>query len=917
MAFTGQLGTDDSQLGDIELGLVPSGGDSTPSGSDSGSGTDDATLAVAVSDSDSGSGADDASGGVAVSDSDSGTGSDNSSKEIDGLVTEAGTGVDSAIGGFQGQTSESGHGTDYAAIDSPGPSESAAGSDSAHVTKFGADTISACGPYSGPVQILYDGIDITACVLFGQTSFKSAANGAVGTCEIRVKDVGHAFGFVAGRSLELRINDVREWAGFVGRVKNGYFFTGSLKAPGDVERYFQLDGVDFNVLFQKRIIFDKVKPETMQLTTYPADTDDDVVIKAYLENHLDLSGDGLSTAGIEHVGTPSQDDEISGSAGWTWGQLARFLRFNTGALDYIDPDKVIIHTDVDTPDAPFSLVDSQPADSSEVSAREVEIEFGGDALRNDALVWGLGQGSVLPVFKRTEDATSIADHNRWQVANVMTSVWKQATVDRASSSLVYGSPQNKRGGKDDAVAVRLVTFQQGFRVGQKAQFTSGVWGFSDVLPIRSMEIDFPTQTDPQYRLVLSHEIDDPWASMDPFKFNFDVPPVDFNIDIPPFKLPPFNFCAGAFVDTFDNREIPRSIHYNWDEEHLPGELFHFFGPSDVIPWGITSDGFHQWHVNQSDESDRLDLGAESLLGGFGVGSGFLGNGAGFMSFDKDNVVPNFSFAQIHSNEIPAIWDGDWTFETIVHLNHHKTFSGEHDRVTLDIIAGDANVALSLSFDPGFFAGPYSQFGMQESNSLTYETNPDGLSLGYGIPWHIKWEHFPSTGVARAKIWEEGSLEPDWQLTDDVFDYRPYRPSDVGSPDFPDLIIGPDSSLRTGSDPTDYVRLDFEYIFIYSPDLAVCIDPLTVPPSDPGIGPVAEPGSPRSAPPGYPPTYSYFNTSAPFSPGSTRVWLDGLLLRRGVDYDEGDPYYGHFIIIPDTIDVTGKTVLIAYDAVVGG
>jgi hypothetical protein len=45
--------------------------------------------------------------------------------------------------------------------------------------------------------------------------------------------------------------------------------------------------------------------------------------------------------------------------------------------------------------------------------------------------------------------------------------------------------------------------------------------------------------------------------------------------------------------------------------------------------------------------------------------------------------------------------------------------------------------------------------------------------------------------------------------------------------------------------------------------------------------------------------------------STKVTLDGLLLRPGIDYSVGDAYYGDFIVIDASIDTTGKTVTACY------
>lgn len=773
------------------------------SGSDTGSGTDAATLAAALSasdtgaavddasvddgalpvdknDSDTGSGADTAALAAAQSASDTGTATEGLSKEIDGVVSETGSGADAATMASSRQTGDVGVAADSAFVDAPTPGDTGSATESAHVTKFDdaallvAASASAAteGVQPADTRILYDGVDITGLVIFEQTKFKSQANGGVGSATVRVKDVSHGLSFTEGVPLELWIEGVRDWNGFVSKVRRGYFFVGTVATPENTVRYFELSGFDLNVFFQKRVLYDKDTPTRMQLSTFDPGTTDQEIIKAYINRHTDMRHDGIELDLVEVVGTPSTDSPISGAASWQVGQLLRMLRFNTGAIDYIDPDRNLVHTDVDTPSSVYgisdvpdtegysdlftrtvpvgfggaftNLLDSSsgeaaasvdgsvarvapneyvqyasplpdavrngviqfdfwvPADPAElfsfyevdsglipidypapggpyynmfgifvypsgddavwnvngwsgfttiavepgnwytaqalydvdagiigtgtqetrvwkrgdqvplsplegefpfgailidspesfppsvwigspefepagldnlllsgrfIGVREFEIEFDGERLRNDALTWGMGGGSPTPVFKRAISQESIDEHGLWQVSRVVPGIWKQATIDHVAHVLVHGSPQSKRGGKDDAVAVQCVTFRHGFRVAQKVPVESQVWGYSDVLPIRVMEIDFPSKN-PRYKLTLSHEIDDPWSSFDPFRFDFDVPNIDINvpnidIDIPPFVLPPFgggDGCDGLCWSTPIDIEILFRMH---------------------------------------------------------------------------------------------------------------------------------------------------------------------------------------------------------------------------------------------------------------------------------------------------------------------------------------------------------------------
>src|SRR4029079_13071849 len=99
------------------------------------------------------------------------------------------------------------------------------------------------------------------------------------------------------------------------------------------------------------------------------------------------------------------------------------------------------------------------------------------------------------------------------------------SVQQRANSIVVGTPQGKRGGKDDQISWMATTFDPSFVVGQKVQIESEVFGFSYVVPIRRMTITFPTKRKPRYQMLLSHDIEDPWNS-------YEFPPFPgFSIDI--------------------------------------------------------------------------------------------------------------------------------------------------------------------------------------------------------------------------------------------------------------------------------------------------------------------------------------------------------------------------------------------------
>lgn len=596
------------------------------------------------------------------------------------------------------------------------------------------------------ITITVAGIDVTAAVIFSDAEFTAAARGAPGTCRFRIRDDTHEKDFTPGATITLDVDGERVWGGYIATVERGYFWDAyDCRCKTHlVPRYFLLTGYDYNILLQKRVLYDKEAPSNAELTRFPANTNDSVVLKHYITNHTDLLADGVTTSLVETVGSPSLDDAISGAAGWKVNELCQLLAFNTGAIWYLDPDKNFVWTDVDTPTAGkiltdtltpppanvlqedfgaalgpewtlqtgsgdsfvtggyiefpagsvdfyqytgtsiplpttvtfdfwvpaapysdymsynvdvagrslfaenwpddgvwyvlgpqisltqmsavtfqpdaaswyrakcyveagvggaimlkvwkvgttepdwqfvgsaafthgsypngFGIFDDNPNDvmrmdtirwaegqenapGGEIGYREMEIDFDGTRLRNQVIVWGAGQGASNVVVALAEDATSMSTHGVWQHGLFTAGVWRQTTAQRMADSFVYGSPQNKRGGKDDRISVRCSIFQPGIRVAEKVTFISEVFGFEDVIPVRQMRITFPTPTDARFDLVLSHEIDEPWSTFEFWfpDFDWDLPPLP-EINIPTPSLPSFDPCSqetgGPCCETF-------------------------------------------------------------------------------------------------------------------------------------------------------------------------------------------------------------------------------------------------------------------------------------------------------------------------------------------------------------------------------
>jgi len=382
-------------------------------------------------------------------------------------------------------------------------------------------------PYLKPdptvdVQIKYDGNDITADCVVTDCWFTARASGFPGEAQVVIRDDAQLMSFTAGKTLELFLDGVREWDGYAVQRKHNYWFEGHTAncypCPHITPRKHILIGADRNLLFERRVLYNKADPDTANDNIWPAGTSDEDAIEESISLYLD-DVDGIDyTTKVETVGSPDPYVEfrLPGPTSM-FGLMMRETAESVGAIFYIDPDRYLVYTDVNEPDAPFVLTD-QPTTVGEVGYREMYLFHDGTQMVNDALIWGAGQGSPNIVFSRLEDDASIELHGRWQNPNgFRQQVWHQGSVDRIADSIINGSPSSKRGHKDDRVSVECKVFAPGLRVAHKVDFTNEAHGFTDVIPVRNMRISFPTPYNVMYELRLSHELDEPWSIVEPYE----------------------------------------------------------------------------------------------------------------------------------------------------------------------------------------------------------------------------------------------------------------------------------------------------------------------------------------------------------------------------------------------------------------
>jgi hypothetical protein len=328
------------------------------------------------------------------------------------------------------------------------------------------------------VRITYgenDALDITSHVIFEDARFEMQMNAMPGTCSFRVKDPTRSYSFTTGREIRLYIDGAPVWGGYLRRINMTYAFPADdTSNPSNyANRIWQLEGADYNILFDNRIIrrTDDYTSHVPHNTGYEKDTMDGWALWKLLYSFsdfpsgFDITSDRADATNIDNITTvlPS-----SATSNFRYSQQGTKLRdeFDSlakmaAAVFYIGAEKSVhwhAYEQVQKlwgfSDDPNRTVLSTPGlvpGESTWPFHEVTGEEDGTLLVNDAIIWGgspIGSdGDVIvarmqehvdgvdPVGASRSSATvgnhyiesgavevgsSIYEHGRWQLGEVHT-----------------------------------------------------------------------------------------------------------------------------------------------------------------------------------------------------------------------------------------------------------------------------------------------------------------------------------------------------------------------------------------------------------------------------------------------------------------------------------------------------------------
>jgi hypothetical protein len=214
-------------------------------------------------------------------------------------------------------------------------------------------------PGKPSVQVWIDGVDYARHVLWATATFNAKVNGSVGDCRFQIIDPDHTFSFRFGQEIYLNVNGRNLWGGWIQRPERTFLMSVQ-PDPAVRPRTWSIEGVDFNAIFDKRVIHDLSDPD--KAWDYAPGTYDDAIIDD-VWTYFDMAG---FTKNISRVGvaildiagvTSKSNGGLVASAGFTLREVFTSITRTTGAIFYCTPEKVITYLDADAVNSAYVLTD--------------------------------------------------------------------------------------------------------------------------------------------------------------------------------------------------------------------------------------------------------------------------------------------------------------------------------------------------------------------------------------------------------------------------------------------------------------------------------------------------------------------------------------------------------------------------------
>jgi len=377
------------------------------------------------------------------------------------------------------------------------------------------------------IVIEYDGSDISDHVLYSDAMFESQLNAQPGQFQFTVRDVDRDVSFVTGKSVTLTVDGIRMFGGYVTQVTRKFAFPVDDTSDPVRSRQWVLRGVDYNILFDKRVLRNTAN-YIEQIPNLTVDTYDGDAIKMLASTYLDVPTEIDTETFVENI-TVLPAPWAWMTPGSTWRQQMDSLVLLSGAVYYIDPNGNLIWRGLEDSEAKWGFSDvpnhrsvtASPSSfqGATIGFRDMDAVEDGSFIVNDAFVWGgnaFSGDAGSPVFAREQNATSISEHGRWQYPEQHfgdSNYASQRLVDDRADIIVNGLPgstadEANRGLRFSQWQIKLSWFSHDvprvsgaadhLRPGDLTTHIFYVLGTDNAhpliqqLPLRQMRITFPT-----------------------------------------------------------------------------------------------------------------------------------------------------------------------------------------------------------------------------------------------------------------------------------------------------------------------------------------------------------------------------------------------------------------------------------------
>jgi len=244
------------------------------------------------------------------------------------------------------------------------------------------------------ISIKLDGVEVSDRTVYHSTWFESQANPIQGKFQLTIRDPNQDFAPKAGMSVTCHIDGVPMSGGYVFRKGRKHFFdvvdTQNVAPTAVKTRAWVLTGPDYNVLFDKRVVYDEVNFD--EALKVPAGSRKlTKALKHLLRNYVDVPAGLDFDSKVRWIDTAYGSEEFGGiyvEQGKTWRDQMEDFADNGGIIYYIDADLALNFHEYEDARVPWLFVDSHPDGVKTIGFREGEYVEDATPMVTDALVWG-------------------------------------------------------------------------------------------------------------------------------------------------------------------------------------------------------------------------------------------------------------------------------------------------------------------------------------------------------------------------------------------------------------------------------------------------------------------------------------------------------------------------------------------------